>query len=60
MIYDWYSLDNAAKIFPAVYKHSDTNSYRVSVLLTEDVNPEILLLAVEDALKRFPFFMCKN
>lgn len=59
MIYDWYSLDNAAKIFPAVYKHSDTNSYRVSVLLTEDVNSEILLLAVEDALKRFPFLCVK-
>ena len=29
MAIEWYTLDNAAKIFPAVYKRSDTNSYRL-------------------------------
>ncbi len=56
---DWYTLDNAAKIFPAVYKHSDTNSYRVSVLLKKDVNPDTLLIATKDALKRFPYLCVK-
>ena len=42
MAIEWYTLDNAAKIFPAVYKRSDTNSYRLSALLKEDINPDIL------------------
>ncbi|MCH5179946.1 MAG: hypothetical protein J1F32_01875 [Erysipelotrichales bacterium] len=59
MKHDWYTLDNAAKIFPAVYKRSDTNSYRISVTLKSEVNPDILLLATKDALKRFPHLCVK-
>lgn len=59
MKHDWYTLDNAAKIFPAVYKHSDTNSYRVSVLLKENVDKDLLLLATKDALNRFPHLCVK-
>ena len=38
----WYPLDNAAQIFPALIKKHDTNSFRLSALLYETVNPEIL------------------
>lgn len=59
MAIEWYTLDNAAKIFPAVYKRSDTNSYRLSALLKEDINPDILKKATIDALKRFPSLCVK-
>ena len=54
-----YTLDNAAKIFPAVYKRSDTNSYRLSALLKENIDPNILKKATIDALKRFPSLCVK-
>lgn len=59
MASEWYTLDNAAKIFPAVYKRSDTNSYRLSALLKEEINPDILKKATIDALKRFPSLCVK-
>ena len=59
MANEWYTLDNAAKIFPAVYKRSDTNSYRLSALLKEDIDPDILKKATIDALKRFPSLCVK-
>ena len=37
----WYPLDNAAQIFPALIKKHDTNSFRLSALLYENVDPEI-------------------
>lgn len=59
MANEWYTLDNAAKIFPAVYKRSDTNSYRLSALLKENIDPNILKKATTDALKRFPSLCVK-
>ena len=59
MANEWYTLDNAAKIFPAVYKRSDTNSYRLSALLKENIDPNILKKATIDALKRFPSLCVK-
>ncbi len=59
MANEWYTLDNAAKIFPAVYKRSDTNSYRLSALLKENIDPNILKKATIDALKRFPSLYVK-
>ena len=50
----WTRLDNAALIFPAVRRKNWSNAFRVSALLTEDVDPEILGWAVNRILPRFP------
>lgn len=50
----WTRLDNAALIFPAVRRKNWSNAFRVSALLTEDVDPAILARAVSAVLPRFP------
>lgn len=51
---DWFRLDNAALIFPAVRRRDWTNAFRVSATLNEPVQPEILQRAVDMLLPRFP------
>jgi len=53
---EWYRLDNAAKIFPAVSTRRETNTFRVQVSLKDKVEPEILQLAVDAILERYPMF----
>lgn len=50
----WMKLDNAALIFPAVRRARWVNVFRLSVTLTEPVDPRILQEAVDDLLPRFP------
>ena len=50
----WYRLDNAALIFPAVMRKNWNNTFRVSVTLQDKVDPEILSQAAADLLPRFP------
>ena len=50
----WYRLDNAALIFPAVMRKNWNNVFRVSVTLKEPVEPELLSRAAADLLPRFP------
>lgn len=52
----WYPLDNAAQIFPSLIKKRQTNSFRLSALLKNDVDKEILKQAVDKTLERFPTF----
>ena len=44
----WYPLDNAAQIFPLVSKKRDTNSFRFSAVLKEDVDPILLKQALKE------------
>lgn len=56
---DWFRLDNAALIFPAVRRRDWTNAFRVSATLNEQVQPEILQQAVDMLMPRFPsFYVC--
>lgn len=55
----WYSLDNAAKIFPCISKKDRPNMYKVSVTLVEEVNKDILQQTLETVLIRFPSFKVK-
>lgn len=55
----WYKLDNAAKIFPAIYTKNDTSSFRVSAVLKDDIDESILHLSLKMALERFPSFCVK-
>ena len=52
----WYKLDNAAKIFPGQNTSKWSNVFRVSIELTEKIDPATLAAALEDTLKRFPCF----
>jgi len=53
---DWFKLDNAAKIFPAVSTKIETNTFRVQFALKEIVDPELLQLAADGILERYPMF----
>lgn len=50
----WYRLDNAALIFPAIIRKNWNNVFRVSVTLREKVDPLILDRAVAALAPRFP------
>ena len=50
----WYRLDNAALIFPAIIRKNWNNVFRVSVTLKEPVDPDILDRAIADLKPRFP------
>ena len=50
----WYKLDNAAKIFPATATSNNSSIYRISFILNEDINPELLQQAVDKTINRYP------
>lgn len=54
--YNWYKLDNAAKIFPAASSITATNVFRISARLFEAVSEELLQKALELALAEMPMF----
>ncbi len=53
---DWFRLDNAAKIFPAVDSPLVTTMFRLSATMVEPVSPEDLQRAADDLAERFPYF----
>ncbi len=53
---NWYRLDTAALIFPAIARRDWSNAFRFSATLHEKVDPEILQQAVNDLAPRFPSF----
>ena len=55
----WYRLDNAALIFPAIIRKNWNNAFRVSATLKEPVDPEILDRAIADLKPRFPTFFVR-
>jgi NRPS condensation-like uncharacterized protein len=55
----WFRLDNSGKIFPEVSNHRETNVFRVAITLTEKIDEEILQLAVDGILSRYPMFKVK-
>lgn len=52
----WYKLDNAAQIFPIVSNKNETNSFRLSAVLKENVDPFLLKEVLIKTLERFPTF----
>ena len=55
-ISEWSKLDNAAKIFPANSKKSDTKVFRFACELNDVVDQEILQKALDITLEAFPFY----
>lgn len=50
----WYKLDNAGKLYPAIATSRWSSVFRASVVLKEQISPEILQIAVNKVLPRFP------
>ena len=53
---NWYRLDTAALIFPAITRLDWANAFRVSATLSEPVDREILQQALDDLRPRFPSY----
>ena len=51
---EWYRLDNAAKIFPTISRKENSATYRLAILLKEEIDPEVLQEAVDQSLTRYP------
>ncbi len=56
MAKNWYRLDTAALIFPAIKRRDWSNAFRVSATLTEEIDKDLMKRAAQDLRKRFPFF----
>ena len=52
----WFSLDDAAKIYPFSMQEGYMNVFRLAMNMKEDVVPEILQMALNYTIKRFPVF----
>ena len=53
----WFALDDAAKIYPVSMEHGRMSVFRLSVYLKEAVVPELLQMALNFTVKRFPSFV---
>lgn len=52
----WYKLDLSANVYPTLQRKNFSNVYRISVTLTEPIQPDLLQKALEMTLNRFPAF----
>ncbi len=52
----WFPLDAAAKIYPVSMKHGRMSVFRIAVYLKHDVSPQLLQMALNFVIKRFPSF----
>lgn len=53
---DWYQLDLSAIVYPTLQRRDFSSVYRLSVLLKEEVRPDILQKALDLSLPRFPTY----
>ncbi len=52
----WYKLDNAGKLYPSIATSRVSTVYRLTVVLNQPVDPQILQMAVNVSAKNFPLF----
>lgn len=52
----WYELDLSAIVYPTLQRRDFSSVYRLSVVLKETIDPEILQQAVDISLRRFPTY----
>mgnify|MGYP000244233250 CR=1 FL=1 len=53
---DWYKLDLSAIVYPTLQRRDFSSVYRLSVLLKEEIDPEMLQRAVNLTMPRFPTY----
>ncbi len=52
----WYKLDLSANVYPTLQRRNFSNVFRLSVVLKEEVDPDLLQEAVDLTLPRFPAY----
>jgi hypothetical protein len=52
----WWTLDNAAKIFPSTGSAHDSKVFRFACELQEPVDPKVLQAALDRVIERFPIY----
>jgi len=52
----WYKLDLSANVYPTLQRKNFSSVYRLSILLKEKIDPDLLQQAVDITLPRFPSF----
>ncbi|MDA3940053.1 MAG: hypothetical protein PF693_12235 [Spirochaetia bacterium] len=53
---NWYRLDNTGKAYPLIRSNQQTTLFRLTAILTEQVNPARVKEALKKILPRFPYF----
>lgn len=53
---EWYKLDLSAIVYPTLQRHDFSSVYRLSVVLKEEIQPEMLQKALDMTLPRFPTY----
>ncbi len=53
---EWYQLDLSAIVYPTLQRRDYSSVYRLSVVLKEEVQPDILQRALDMTLPRFPTY----
>lgn len=53
---DWYKLDLSAIVYPTLQRRDFSSVYRLSVVLKEEIKPDLLQRAVDLTLPRFPTY----
>lgn len=56
---DWLRLDNAAKIYPPARSRYWAPMFRLSADLAEEIDTDLLRIALEHTLARLPSFSCR-
>ena len=51
---EWYRLDNAGKLYPAITTSKWNSVFRVSIILRSEINPQTLQEALDSVFPRFP------
>lgn len=53
---EWYKLDLSAIVYPTLQRRDFSSVYRLSVLLKEEINPQLLQQALDVTMPRFPTY----
>ncbi len=53
---EWYKLDLSAIVYPTLQRKDFSSVYRLSVILREQIKPDVLQEAVDRVLPRFPTY----
>ncbi len=53
---DWYELDLSAIVYPTLQRRDFSSVYRLSVVLKEEIRPQVLQKALDMTLPRFPTY----
>lgn len=52
----WYKLDNAGTLYSSIASSRVSTVFRMTLGLTEEVDPEALQKALDNVMVRFPYF----